>query len=179
MIGNKRLTEQKDGQSDVDVRLNDELGGLLGGQTYVKAKDLTREVLLEYAKRQGAVTEVTLFQVDVQNFGGRTFSVTVDGADNTTRALKRAIADQEGFSVFSQQLFLLAKCGEKEEMSETPLDNAYLIDGPCTMALCVDVQGTNVASLIVETENGILIFTSFSLFYFQTGSGILLLLSSW
>ena len=49
--GNKRKRlHEKDDRSEVDVRLNDELRGLLGGRKYVKAKDLTREVLLEYAK---------------------------------------------------------------------------------------------------------------------------------
>ena len=49
--------EKADSPSEIDVRLGDELRGLLGGRKYVKAKDLTREILLEYAKRQGAVTE--------------------------------------------------------------------------------------------------------------------------
>ena len=53
--GNKRKRlhegEQKDDdRSEADIRLSDELRGLLGGRKYVKAKDLTREVLLEYAK---------------------------------------------------------------------------------------------------------------------------------
>ena len=52
--------EETDGPSEIDVRLSEELRGLLGGRKYVKAKDLTREILLEYAKRQGAVTEVDL-----------------------------------------------------------------------------------------------------------------------
>ena len=52
--------EETDGPSEIDVRLNEELRGMFGGRKYVKAKDLTREILLEYAKRQGAVTEVDL-----------------------------------------------------------------------------------------------------------------------
>jgi hypothetical protein len=51
---------------EVDVRLSEELRGLLGGRKYVKAKELTREILLEYAKRQGAVTVVDLLSVTVQ-----------------------------------------------------------------------------------------------------------------
>jgi hypothetical protein len=69
--GNKRKRlHEKDDRSEVDLRLNDELRGLLGGRKYVKAKDLTREVLLEYAKRQGAVTVVDLLSVAVQTMGG-------------------------------------------------------------------------------------------------------------
>jgi hypothetical protein len=47
------------------ARLSDELRGLPGGQKYVKTKDLTREVLLEYAKRQqgAVVAEVDLISV--------------------------------------------------------------------------------------------------------------------
>jgi hypothetical protein len=43
---------QKDDSLDLDVRLSGELRGLIGGRKYVKAKDLTRWILLEYAKRQ-------------------------------------------------------------------------------------------------------------------------------
>jgi hypothetical protein len=34
--------EKADAPSGIDVRLNEELRGLLGGRKYVKAKDLTR-----------------------------------------------------------------------------------------------------------------------------------------
>ena len=74
---NKRQRLQEGGQkecvmcrSEVDMRLSEELRGLLGGRKYVKEKDLTREILLEYAKRQGAVTEVDLISVTVQTMGG-------------------------------------------------------------------------------------------------------------
>ena len=50
--------DQQDDQSEVYVRLSEELRRLLEGRKYAKAKDLTREILLEHAKRQGAVTEV-------------------------------------------------------------------------------------------------------------------------
>ena len=56
----QRLDDDEEGKTDdrseVDVRLSGDLRGLPGGRKYVKAKDLTREILLEYAKRQGAVT---------------------------------------------------------------------------------------------------------------------------
>ena len=40
--------EQEDGKAGVDVRLSEELRGLLGGRKYAKESDLTREILLEY-----------------------------------------------------------------------------------------------------------------------------------
>lgn len=54
-MGRQRLSEggQEDGQSDVDVRLSGGPRGLLGGgQKNAKVEVLTREILLEHAKRQ-------------------------------------------------------------------------------------------------------------------------------
>ena len=101
--------EQKDDPSEVDVRLSDELRGLLGGRKYVKAKDLTREVLLEYAKRQGAVTEVDLLSITIQSMGGTELEVKLEESQNTVEWLKLAIQDEQGISVFTQQLFLVTK----------------------------------------------------------------------
>jgi hypothetical protein len=57
---------------EVDVRLSGELRGLFGGRKYAKAQDLTREILLEYATRQGAVTEVDLRVCDCcSDYDGR------------------------------------------------------------------------------------------------------------
>jgi hypothetical protein len=111
--GNKRKRlhegEQKDDRSEVDVRLNDELRGLLGGRKYVKTKDLTRGVLLEYAKRQGAVTEVDLLSVTVQTMGGTELKVKLEEGKNNVKCLKLAIQDEQGISTFTQQLFLVSK----------------------------------------------------------------------
>ena len=101
--------EKTDGPTEVDVRLNDELRGLLGGRKYVKAKDLTREILLEYAKRQGAVTVVDLLSVTVQTMGGTELEVNFDESQNTVEWLKLAIQDEQGISTFTQQLFLVSK----------------------------------------------------------------------
>jgi hypothetical protein len=110
----QRLEEEKEGQKedsqpDVNVRLSEELRGLLGGRKYVKAKDLTREILLEYAKRQGAVTEVDLLSVTVQNMGGTELKVQLEKSQNTVKWLKLAIQDEQGISIFTQQLFLVSK----------------------------------------------------------------------
>jgi hypothetical protein len=77
----------------VDVRLNEELRGLLGGRKYVKAKDLTREILvnilLEYAKRQGAVTEVDLRSVTVQTMGGTELEVKLEEGKSEVKCLSQ------------------------------------------------------------------------------------------
>jgi hypothetical protein len=132
----------------VDVRLNGELRGMLGGRKYVKAKDLTREVLLEYAKRQGAVTEVDLLCVTVQTMGGTELKVKLEEGNNDVKSLKLAIQDEQGISIFTQQLFLVSKksgdnnaaagasggAGAKQE----PLKDAALVSDSSIVALCVD-----------------------------------------
>ena len=107
--------EKTDGPTEVDVRGSDELKGLLGGRKYVKAKDLTREILLEYAKRQGAVTVVDLLSVTVQTMGGTELEVKLDESDNTVGSLKQGICDGRGIAIFSQQLLLVSKGGDKAE----------------------------------------------------------------
>ena len=98
--------QKENSQPEADVRLSEELRGLLGGRKYVKAKDLTREILLEYAKRQGAVTEVDLLSVTVQTMGGTELKVQLEESQNTVKWLKLAIQDEQGISTFAQQLFL-------------------------------------------------------------------------
>ena len=46
--------------------------------------------------------------------------------------LRDAIEDQEGTAGWSQQLFLLGKSGEDE--NQTPLDDAEVIEGECSVA---------------------------------------------
>jgi hypothetical protein len=53
--GNKRQRVEEEKQSEVDVELRE----LMGGRKYIKEEELTRAVLLEWAKRQGAVKEVS------------------------------------------------------------------------------------------------------------------------
>ena len=137
--------EETDGPSEIDVRLNEELRGMFGGRKYVKAKDLTREILLEYAKRQGAVTEVDLISVTVQTMGGTEVKVQLEESQNTVKWLKLAIQDEQGISTFTQQLFLVQKgdnnaagarggAGAKQE----PLKDDALVSDSSIVALCVD-----------------------------------------
>ena len=141
--------EKADGPSGIDVRLSEELRGLLGGRKYGKAKDLTREILLEYAKRQGAVTVVELLSVTVQTMGGTELKVQLEEGKNEVKWLKLAIQDEQGISIFTQQLFLVSKkssdkdnaggasggAGSKQE----PLKDGSLVsDSSIVACLCVD-----------------------------------------
>ena len=148
---NKRQRLDEEGgqagdQPDVDVRLSDELRGLLGGRKYVKAKDLTREALLEYAKRQGAVTVVDLLSVTVQTMGGTELKVQLEKGKSEVRRLKLAIQDEQGISVFTQQLFLVSKGGDNNTAGasggaggkQEPLKDGALVSDSSIVALCVD-----------------------------------------
>ena len=138
--------EKTDGPTEVDFLLSDELRGLLGGRKYVKAKDLTREVLLEYAKRQGAVTIVDLLSVTIQTMGGTELEVKLDESQNTVERLKLAIQDEQGISTFTQQLFLVSKGGDKAAADasggsgakQEPLKDDALVSDSSIVALCVD-----------------------------------------
>ena len=90
------------GTADQDVKLSSGLSSLLGNQKYVKESALTRAMLLAYLKDRGEITEVQLVKVSVQEMGGRTFGVTLEGAASKVKDLKAAVADQEGFVRWSQ-----------------------------------------------------------------------------
>ena len=112
----------------------------------MKAKDLTREILLEYAKRQGAVTVVDLLSVTVQTMGGTELEVQLEESENTVEWLKLAIQDEQGISRFTQQLFLISKGGAKKDAGasggsgakQEPLKDDALVSDSSIVALCVD-----------------------------------------
>ena len=134
--------EEPESQKEVDVRLSEELRNLMGGRKYVKEEELTREVLLEWAKRQGAVTEVNLISISVQTMGGTELEMTLDESQNTVKWLKLAIQDEQGISAFTQQLFLVSKSGDNNnasvESKQEPLKDDALVTDACTVALCID-----------------------------------------
>jgi hypothetical protein len=73
----QRLAEEKEEQGDTaDAKLSQELREMMGGRTHVstvyKEEELTRTVLLEWAKKQkqGDVKEVNLISITVQTMGG-------------------------------------------------------------------------------------------------------------
>ena len=78
---------------EVDVKLSEELRELMGGRKYIKEEELTRAVLLEWAKRQGAVKVVNLISITVQIMGGTETEVKLEDTDNSVRSLKQNIQD--------------------------------------------------------------------------------------
>ena len=88
-----------------DVRLSGEMQALMRGRKYVKESELTRQVLLEYAKQKGAVELVELVRVKVEQFGGSSFVAVLDDTESKVRELKRAIEDKQGVLRRFQALF--------------------------------------------------------------------------
>jgi len=143
--GTKRQRVEEEQPDTVDVKLSEELRELMGGRTYVKEEELTRDVLLEWAKRQGAVKEVNLISVTVQSMGGTEVEVKLEDSDNTVRSLKQNIQDSQGISSFSQQLFLVSKKGsdkadELAEAKQEPMGDDQLLLVDCCVALCIDAE---------------------------------------
>jgi hypothetical protein len=80
-------------ENTVDVKLSAELRELLGGRRHVKEEELTRAVLLEWAKRQGAGKEVNLISITVQTMGVTELKVRLDDTANSVHCLKQNIQD--------------------------------------------------------------------------------------
>ena len=101
----RQRLEEEEGEGEepdmVDVKLSQELQELMGGRIYVKQGQLTRAVLLDWAKKQGAVKEINLISVTVQTMGGTEFEVKMDDSDNSVRILKQSIEDGQGISTFT------------------------------------------------------------------------------
>ena len=143
--GSKRQRVEEEKQAEVDVKLSEELRELMGGRKYIKEEELTKEVLLEWARRQGAVKEVNLISVTVQSMGGTEVEVKLEDSDNTVRSLKQNIQDSQGISSFSQQLFLVSKKGsdkaeEVVEAKQEPMGDDQLLLVDCCVALCIDAE---------------------------------------
>jgi hypothetical protein len=144
--GNKRqrLEEEPD---TVDVKLSRELRELMGSRKYIKEEELTRAVLLEWAKRQGAVREVNLISIAVQTMGGTELEVKLDDTANSVSCLKQNIQNGHGISAFSQQLFLVSKSSDKSEANveakQEPMRDTELLAVDCCVALCIDAAEEN------------------------------------
>jgi hypothetical protein len=119
---------------------------VLGCRKYVKTKDLTREVLLEYAKIQGAVTEVDLLSVTVQTIGGTELEAKLEEVKSEVKRLKLAIQDEQGISAFTQELFLVSKSGDNNAVGasggaggkQEPLKDDVLVSDSSIVALRID-----------------------------------------
>ena len=122
------------------VRIVDEgLRKLIGGVKLCRKEELTRAVLLEFLKSQGAIKEVKgLVEVTVQTMAGASFGVMLEeggGSNSSVRALKAEIKETEGTPSHRQDLLMLVE--DAEEGSEEPLSDDFEIESPCTVALCV------------------------------------------
>ena len=104
----------------------------------MKEDALTRSVLLDHLKAKGDLETVTLLRVKVQEMGGRTFGITLDHKSSTVSALKSAIQEQEGFPVWSQQLFRFGAGGVTEGASESPLEGSVAVVDKNHFALCME-----------------------------------------
>ena len=130
--------EEDRNEIDTDLRLNEELRVLLGGRKYVNQEDLSVDVLLRFLIEKGDIVRVKLFKVNVHGMGGSTFDVVMEEGQREVSHLKRSIEDQTGTAAFSQHLFVLSKSGEEVKARDTPLSDGELIDGACSVALCID-----------------------------------------
>ena len=106
-------------------------------------------MLLEWAKRQGAVKEVNLISITVQTMGGTELEVKLDDTANSVSCLKQSIQDGHGIPAFSQQLFLVSKSGDKDkaeanvEAKQEPMGDTELLEVDCCVALCIDAVEEN------------------------------------
>jgi hypothetical protein len=167
--GNKRQRVEEEKQVEIDVKLSEELRELMGGRKYIKEEELTRAVLLEWAKkRQGAVKEVNLISITVQSMGGTESEVKLEDSDNTVRSLKQNIQDSQGIASFNQQLFLVSKKsgGETEasvDAKQEPMGDDQLIVVDCCVALCIDTEEENCwdsSSPLISVSIALIVFLS-------------------
>ena len=56
---------------------------------------------------------------------------------NSVKQLRLLIQQEQGTPLFSQALFLLPKSGKTEEASEFPMTDEQLLEGKCSVVLCV------------------------------------------
>ena len=144
------------------MRLSEGLRALFGGRKYVKESEISRAHLMRYLCGKGEITEVRLVHVSIQPFGGDSFPIVLDEQQNSVSHLKRAIQEQQGTPIFSQQLFLLGKSAD--DARGEPLGEEENITS-CSIAMCVLTNGKllftaadhyplTLVFLLVFTEGG-------------------------
>ena len=134
-----------------DLRLDESLAAAMGGRTYCKSEELTREALLAWAVASGAAVPVALARVTVQRADGARFEVAVEDGEGCVMDVKREVEKVEGVSASLCDLFLLSEGsgsgdeGDREGEGSTsdsgsPLcDDAKVEDG---WLLALIVRGT-------------------------------------
>ena len=125
--------EESSPDEDTDVRLSEDLRALFGNRKYVKESEISRAHLMRYLCGKGEITEVSLVHVSIQPFGGSSFSLVLDEQQNSVSHLKRAIQEEQGTPIFSQQLFLLGKSAD--DARGEPLGEEENITS-CSIAMC-------------------------------------------
>ena len=146
---------------DTYFRLSEGLRALFGSRKYVKESEITRAHLMRYLCGKGEITEVSsLIHVSIQPFGGSCFAVVLDEQQNSVSHLKRAIQEEQGTPVFSQQL--LGKSAD--DARGEPLGEEENVTS-CSIAMCVLTNGKllftatdhyplTLVFLLVFTEGG-------------------------
>ena len=135
-----------------DLRLDESLAAAMGGRTYCKAEEITREALLAWAVASGAAVPVALARVTVQRSDGASFEVAVEEGKGRVLEVKREVEKVKGVSASLCDLFLLSEGsgsgdeGDREGEGSTsdgtrPLsDDAKVEDG---WLLALIVRGTH------------------------------------
>ena len=162
---NKRArTEEEEKESsspdeDKDVRLSEGLRALFGNRKYVKEREISRDHLMRYLCGKGEITEVRLVHVSIQPFGGSCFPIVLDEQQNSVSHLKRAIQEEQGTPIFSQQLFLLGKSAD--DARGEPLGEEEIVTN-CSIAMCVLTNGKLLYLLLLIIIRSLLCFLLFS-----------------
>ena len=158
--------ESSSPDENADVRLSEGLRALFGSRKYVKESEISRAHLMRYLCGKGEITEVRLVHVSIQPFGGSCFPIVLDELQNSVSHLKRAIQEEQGIPIFSQQLFLLGKSAD--DARGEPLGEEENVIS-CSIAMCVLTNG-KLLFTAADHFRSLLCFFSFS----QKGaSGIL------
>ena len=99
---------------------------------------------------------VTLFTVTVQPLAGDIFDVKMEDTQNSVKQLRLLLQQEQGTPLFSQTLFLLPKSGKTEEASEFPMTDGQLLEGECSVVLCVQTAPSikwQMGEMVKEYEN--------------------------
>ena len=137
----------KSAEDEYYVRLGKTLSLVMRGRKYVKQSELTNALLMQYAAARGDIMPVELFQVNVQKFDGREFTVTMEvrpnqgksqsTKSNTVKELKGRIEETDGTSRWQQQLFLANAASINRSRRAIPLQDCDLIDSSSPVVLYV------------------------------------------
>lgn len=141
-------------EGELDVRLSDELGVLMGGRKYCQHSELTREVLIDFMKSKGDVSNVNVIEISIQTLSGCHFSVAIDSEHNQVTFLKRQIEKAEGTPACRQQLFKLSNSqnGEGQELASTNVISEKTEILMCRVPVSAATWAWDAASDLVVTQ---------------------------